>query len=282
MNVFRTTSKLHLYLAGLPANTSVGFVPTMGALHSGHKSLLYRSLKENDICVCSIFVNPKQFEKNEDLKNYPKTIDKDIITLQNCDCQVLFLPSVEEVYPDDLKFRVFQFGGLDKVMEGTYRPGHFDGVAKVVSRLFDLIQPSRAYFGEKDAQQLCIVQSLKKQAFPNIEIVMCRTLRESDGLAMSSRNIRLSPEHRIASVKIYERLLSVKNHAQNRSILELKQWMSQEYLNDLDLRLDYFEISNPESLARSVEWKSAKEHLACVAVYAGEVRLIDNIRIQIN
>ena len=162
MNVFRTTSKLHLYLAGLPANTSVGFVPTMGALHSGHKSLLYRSLKENDICVCSIFVNPKQFEKNEDLKNYPKTIDKDIITLQNCDCQVLFLPSVEEVYPDDLKFRVFQFGGLDKVMEGTYRPGHFDGVAKVVSRLFDLIQPSRAYFGEKDAQQLCIVQSLKK------------------------------------------------------------------------------------------------------------------------
>lgn len=282
MNVFRTTSKLHLYLAGLPANTSVGFVPTMGALHSGHKSLLYRSLKENDICVCSIFVNPKQFEKNEDLKNYPKTIDKDIITLQNCDCQVLFLPSVEEVYPDDLKFRVFQFGGLDKVMEGTYRPGHFDGVAKVVSRLFDLIQPSRAYFGEKDAQQLCIVQSLKKQAFPNIEIVMCRTLRESDGLAMSSRNIRLSPEHRIASVKIYERLLSVKNHAQNRSILELKQWMNQEYLNDLDLRLDYFEISNPESLARSVEWKSAKEHLACVAVYAGEVRLIDNIRIQIN
>ena len=282
MNVFRTTSKLHLYLAGLPANTSVGFVPTMGALHSGHKSLLYRSLKENDICVCSIFVNPKQFEKNEDLKNYPKTIDKDIITLQNCDCQVLFLPSVEEVYPDDLKFRVFQFGGLDKVMEGTYRPGHFDGVAKVVSRLFDLIQPSRAYFGEKDAQQLCIVQSLKKQAFQNIEIVMCRTLRESDGLAMSSRNIRLSPEHRIASVKIYERLLSVKNHAQNRSILELKQWMSQEYLNDLDLRLDYFEISNPESLARSVEWKSAKEHLACVAVYAGEVRLIDNIRIQIN
>ena len=282
MNVFRTTSKLHLYLAGLPANTSVGFVPTMGALHSGHKSLLYRSLKENDICVCSIFVNPKQFEKNEHLKNYPKSIDKDIVTLQNCDCQVLFLPSVEEVYPDDLKFRVFQFGGLDKVMEGTSRPGHFDGVAKVVSRLFDLIQPSRAYFGEKDAQQLCVVQSLKKQAFPNIEIVMCRTLRESDGLAMSSRNIRLSPEHRIASVKIYERLLSVKNHAQNRSILELKQWMNQEYLNDLDLRLDYFEISNPESLARSVEWKSAKEHLACVAVYAGEVRLIDNIRIQIN
>ena len=282
MNVFRTTSKLHLYLAGLPANTSVGFVPTMGALHSGHKSLLYRSLKENDICVCSIFVNPKQFEKNEHLKNYPKSIDKDIVTLQNCDCQVLFLPSVEEVYPDDLKFRVFQFGGLDKVMEGTSRPGHFDGVAKVVSRLFDLIQPSRAYFGEKDAQQLCVVQSLKKQAFPNIEIVMCRTLRESDGLAMSSRNIRLSPEHRIASVKIYERLLSVKNHAQNRSILELKQWMKQEYLNDLDLRLDYFEISNPESLARSVEWKSAKEHLACVAVYAGEVRLIDNIRIQIN
>lgn len=282
MNVFRTTSKLHLYLDGLPANTSVGFVPTMGALHSGHKSLLYRSLKENDICVCSIFVNPKQFEKNEHLKNYPKSIDKDIVTLQNCDCQVLFLPSVEEVYPDDLKFRVFQFGGLDKVMEGTYRPGHFDGVAKVVSRLFDLIQPSRAYFGEKDAQQLCVVQSLKKQAFPNIEIVMCRTLRESDGLAMSSRNIRLSPEHRIASVKIYERLLSVKNHAQNRSILELKQWMNQEYLNDLDLRLDYFEISNPESLAPSVKWKSAKEHLACVAVYAGEVRLIDNIRIQIN
>lgn len=282
MNVFRTSSKLEMFLAGLPVNASIGFVPTMGALHGGHKTLLYRSLKENDICVCSIFINPKQFENNEDLKNYPKTIDKDISILEDCGCQVLFLPSVEEVYPDNLKFRMFQFGRLDKVLEGAYRPGHFDGVAKVVSRLFDLIQPSRAYFGEKDAQQLCIVQSLKKQAFPNITIVMCRTIRESDGLAMSSRNIRLSHKHRIASARIYERLLSVKNYSKSKSVLELKEWMNQEYLSDLDLRLDYFEISNPESLVPSVKWKNSKAHLACIAVYAGEIRLIDNIRIQVN
>tara|TARA_Y100000385_G_scaffold291915_1_gene373956 strand:+ start:9031 stop:9879 length:849 start_codon:yes stop_codon:yes gene_type:complete len=282
MNVLRTLFELHLYLSGLPEDTSIGFVPTMGALHPGHKSLVCRSLKETNLCICSIFVNPKQFENEKDLQGYPNSISQDIILLEECGCQVLFLPDINEIYPQNFKARVFEFGGLDKVMEGASRPGHFDGVANVVSRLFDLVEPSRAYFGQKDAQQLCIIQSLKKQAFPNIEIVPCDTLRESDGLAISSRNTRLSPSYRKAAPRIYARLLQVKKHANDMSISQVKEWMRQKYIYDPDLCLDYFEISHPESLEPSAEWNCCKEHLACVAVYAGEIRLIDNIRIRIN
>jgi pantoate--beta-alanine ligase len=282
MNVLRTLFELRLYLSGLPENTSIGFVPTMGALHLGHKSLVCRSLNENNLCICSIFVNPKQFENKKDLKCYPNSISQDIILLEECGCQALFLPDINEIYPQNFKARVFEFGGLDEVMEGASRPGHFDGVANVVSRLFDLVEPSRAYFGQKDAQQLCIIQSLKKQAFPNIEIVPCDTLRESDGLAISSRNTRLSPSYRKAVHRIYARLLQVKKYANNMSISQVKEWVRQKYIYDPDLCLDYFEISHPESLEASAEWNCYREHLACVAVYAGEIRLIDNIRIRIN
>ena len=171
MNVFLTTTELQFYLEKLPKSDTVGCVPTMGALHLGHKSLLIRALEENSVCICSIFVNPKQFEKKEDLKNYPRSIDADCEMLKSVGCHVLFLPEYKEVYPEGLVIKNYDFGNLDKVMEGVNRPGHFNGVAMVVSRLFEIIQPQKAYFGEKDFQQLAIIKSLAAQKFKNIEII---------------------------------------------------------------------------------------------------------------
>ena len=282
MNIIHTHSELITYLASLPTNTSIGFVPTMGALHSGHKSLIIRCLRENSICVCSVFVNPKQFENKHDFSRYPSNISNDIILLKECGCQVLFHPDLSEIYPQNLESKIFQFNGIENILEGASRQGHFHGVAKIVSRLFDLVKPSRAYFGQKDAQQLYIIESLQKQAYPKIEIVSCPIIRDDDGLAMSSRNELLSEPQRNAASRIYSRLLLAKNHAEKMSIKQLKKWMRNKYMCDTDLQLDYFEISDPKTFISSKEWGGSKEHLACIAVYAGEIRLIDNIFIEIN
>lgn len=257
-------------------NKRVGFVPTMGALHQGHLSLVQESLNNGDVVVVSIFVNPTQFNNHSDLENYPRTLETDIKLLEAVGCGVVFSPSVEEVYPekDD---RVFNFGSLETVMEGAHRPGHFNGVAQVVSRLFDMVQPDVAYFGEKDFQQLAIIQAMVKQLNYNLKIVPCGTVRENDGLAMSSRNVRLTEEQRIQAPSIYKIISDARTLKKSQSVVELKQWVIGEINKNHELECEYFEIVNSDTLQSVNSWSDTQNLRACVAVFAGDVRLIDNI-----
>ena len=282
MKVISSVYKLTAFLASRPKESSVGFIPTMGALHEGHASLIKKSLSQNSLSICSIFVNPAQFNNKTDLKNYPKRLDKDLGLLRKIACDVVFTPSIEAIYPNGLPSEVFDFGLLDKVMEGANRPGHFNGVAMVVSRLFEIIKPQRAYFGEKDFQQLTIIKSLSAQKFKSIEIVPCSTLREKDGLAMSSRNLLLDKRYRAAAPRIYQRLLAVKERAKSISVSELRSWVENAFKNDKDLVLEYFEITDAKSLQKSESWSDYSKHVCCIAVFAGTTRLIDNILLEIN
>ena len=254
----------------------------MGALHPGHVSLVEKAIAQNDMSLCSIFVNPAQFNDSEDLDKYPNQLDADLNLLEKTGCDIVFTPSKSEVYPEGFTAKSYDFGNLNKVMEGKTRPGHFEGVALVVSRLFDIVQPQKAYFGEKDFQQLAIIRSLASQNYKRIEIVPCAILRESDGLAMSSRNLLLNENYRTAAPRIYQRLLDVKKQANTSSISELKEWVIQEFDLDKDLKLDYFEISDPDRLKKSTQWSDCQAHIACIAVFAGSVRLIDNILLEMN
>ena len=282
MKIISSEYELIVFLSNYSKKGSVGFVPTMGALHQGHISLVKKSLNQNDLSVCSIFVNPTQFNNKSDLKNYPNSLEEDLKLLEKSGCDVVFTPSVKEIYPNGLPTKVYDFGVLDKVMEGAVRPGHFNGLAMVVSRLFEIIQPQRAYFGEKDFQQLAIIRSLAAQKFKNIEIVPCSTLRENDGLAMSSRNLLLNTRYRTAAPRIYERLLTVQKRAKNTSVSELRSWMINSFKKDEDLILEYFEIADARSLKKSAHWSDFPKHIACLAVFAGTTRLIDNILLEIN
>jgi len=282
MKVISSVYQLTVFLANHSKKGSLGFIPTMGALHKGHASLIKRSLSQNALSICSIFVNPTQFNNKTDFKNYPNRLDEDITLLKKIGCDVVFTPSKEDVYPSGLPSSTFDFGLLDKVMEGANRPGHFNGVAMVVSRLFEIIKPQRAYFGEKDFQQLAIIKSLTAQKFENIEIVPCGTLREKDGLAMSSRNLLLNKRYREAAPRIYQRLLCVQGRAKNNSISELKSWVENAFKKDEDLVLEYFEIADAKSLKKSDNWSDFSKHIACIAVFAGATRLIDNILLEIN
>ena len=218
MQLFSKITEIKEFLSFQKKNSlKIGFVPTMGALHEGHISLLEKAKKENDICVCSIFVNPIQFNNNEDLKKYPRNIESDILYLKSVGCDVLFLPSEEEMYPEPDK-TIYDFNGLDKYMEGTFRPGHFNGVAVVVKKLFDIVEPNKAYFGEKDFQQLSIIKYLTKALELPVTIVPCTTMRENDGLAMSSRNKLLTPEERNIAPIIYQTLNSAKKNYKNYSV----------------------------------------------------------------
>jgi pantoate--beta-alanine ligase len=254
----------------------IGFVPTMGALHKGHISLIKRALKENDITVCSIFVNPNQFNNKNDLLKYPRTLEKDLNLLDKAGCNIVFTPSVEEIYPEP-DTRVFDFGILDKVMEGKFRAGHFNGVAQVVSRLFDIVKPHKSYFGEKDFQQLAVIKSLTKQLNLPVEIVACPIVRENDGLAMSSRNKLLSGAHRKSSTLISETLFRAVEK-RNLPLEELKKWVIQTINSDINLKVEYFEIVDFDSLHSLSNWDDSIKPIGCIAVFAGEVRLIDNIR----
>ena len=257
----------------------VGFVPTMGALHRGHLSLLDRARAENNISVCSIFVNPIQFNNPDDLKKYPRNPDADHRMLETAGCDLVFSPSVEEMYPEGEVREQYEFGHLNEVMEGAHRPGHFNGVAVVVKRLFDICMPHRAYFGEKDFQQLMIIRALVAMNDLPVEIVGCPIIREEDGLAMSSRNVRLSPEERAIAPRIYETLLMIREDA-GKKPLEHVMHLAERRLNALPgMRVDYLQLVNEATLLPAGSWVSARDLRVFAAVYLGEVRLIDNLKI---
>jgi pantoate--beta-alanine ligase len=254
----------------------LGFVPTMGALHQGHLELVKQAVKENDVVVCSIFVNPIQFNNPDDLKKYPRTFEKDSALLNEEGCDVIFYPSVEEMYPEPVS-TVYNFGNLENVMEGKFRPGHFNGVAVVVKKLFDFVLPHCAYFGEKDFQQLAVIKALVKMERMNVEIVPCPIVREDDGLAMSSRNVRLSDEQRKHAPRIYETLVKARNMFPVSSVAEVKQEVVNAIKKEPFMELEYFEISDTETLEPVSENKPGKAVIGCIAVHMGDVRLIDNM-----
>lgn len=256
----------------------IGFVPTMGALHKGHLSLVKEARKQSDVVVVSIFVNPTQFNDTNDLKNYPRTTDQDIELLKNENCDVVFLPSVAEMYPEK-DTRIFDFGAMETVMEGKYRKGHFNGVAQIVSKLFDVIIPDKVFLGEKDFQQLAIIKQLVKQENYPIEIIACATMREDDGLAMSSRNARLKPAERKNAALISKTLFLAREMSRQLTVNELKQWVVKSINQNEYLDVEYFEIVNNTTLQSIERWSDADKKTACIAAFCGDVRLIDNVKI---
>lgn len=255
---------------------SIGFVPTMGALHEGHLSLVEQSKMHNDVTVVSIFVNPTQFNNVTDLEKYPRTIDEDCTLLDDSGVDIVFIPSVEEIYPVPDN-RVFDFGLLGEVMEGKFRPGHFNGVAQVVSKLFDMVKPVRAYFGEKDFQQLAIVRDMVRRYDMPVDIVAVPIMRESSGLAMSSRNRRLSDSELVAASNIYRILLESKNFYSQKSIVETINYVVGEVNRIEYLNVEYFEIVDGNTLQAIDSWSESDYVVGCITVFCGEVRLIDNI-----
>ncbi len=255
---------------------TIGFVPTMGALHEGHISLVTRCAEENDICVVSIFVNPTQFNNKNDLLTYPRTLDIDLGILKKSKCDFVFVPEVNEMYPEP-DMRKFDFENLDIVMEGAHRPGHFNGVAQIVSKLFEAVKPDQAYFGEKDFQQLAIIRNMVKQLNLNIKIIGCPIVREPNGLAMSSRNARLSEEERKKASLISQTLFKAKELKKEKKVEELKEWMITAINNESMLKVEYVDIVDGNSLQSISTWDETDFPMACVAVFCGEVRLIDNI-----
>ena len=255
---------------------TIGFVPTMGALHNGHLSLVKECKKNSDVTVVSIFVNPTQFNDLEDLKRYPRTMDKDTELLKSVNCDLVFAPSVEEIYPEP-DTRKFDFGYIESVMEGTKRPGHFNGVGQVVSRLFDIVQPDKAFFGMKDFQQVAIIKNMVKQLNYNIQIVPCPIIREESGLALSSRNTLLDEDHKKNAPHIYATLKKARNLASEMSVSDLKKWITDEINSNPYLETEYVEIVDDTTLKVTENWKEEGIKVACVAVYAGKIRLIDNI-----
>jgi pantoate--beta-alanine ligase len=253
----------------------IGFVPTMGALHAGHIALVERARADNDIVVVSIFVNPTQFNDPSDLKNYPRTPEADARMLEAAHCDILFLPEVVEMYPETAtgNSQTIQLNGLDEVMEGRFRPGHFNGVVNIVSRLFNVIGECRAYFGEKDFQQLAVVRRMTHELSLPVEIVGCPIIRESDGLAMSSRNVRLTPEERITAPFIYKTLQKVKQLWAGDNADEVKRLVEEAFAAQPEFKLDYFEIADRDTLQPATQRRA----VACIAVFLGKVRLIDNI-----
>lgn len=255
----------------------VGLVPTMGALHAGHASLVKRSVAENDVTVVSDFVNPTQFNDLNDLAKYPRTLDADCRLLEACGVSFVFAPSVEEIYPEP-DTRQFSFAPLDTVMEGIYRPGHFNGVCQIVSKLFDIVKPDRAYFGEKDFQQLAIIREMVKQMHFPLQIVGCPIVREADGLALSSRNARLSEEQRAQALKISQTLFASRDYAATHSVDETKQFVEEAIRQAPGLELEYFELVDGNTLQSIASWDDTTYAVGCITVYCGEVRLIDNIK----
>lgn len=255
----------------------VGLVPTMGALHKGHLSLVERCVRENDICVVSVFVNPTQFNDKHDLETYPRTLEADCALLESAGCDFVFAPSVEEMYPEP-DTRTFDFGTVMQVMEGAKRPGHFNGVAQVVSKLFYIAEPDNAYFGEKDFQQIAVIRAMVKQLQIPVQINACPIVREADGLALSSRNTRLTPALRAKAPMIARTLQESKVMAATKSVSEVIDYVVSTLNADPDLEVEYYEIVDGDSLLAIQDWKDTSYAVGCVTVYCGEVRLIDNIK----
>ena len=277
MIVYRTKDDLTGHLLSLKnKDLTVGLVPTMGALHAGHASLVERAAFENDLVVVTIFVNPTQFNDPSDLEHYPRTLDQDLEMLRSLRADLVFVPSVREMYPGK-DTQTFDLGGLDRVMEGAYREGHFNGVAQIVSKFFLMIHPDRAYFGQKDFQQLVIVRRLVNILNLDLSVVSCPIIREKDGLAMSSRNVRLSKEERKLAPFIYETLVQAREQKLTLSPEQVKDWVRLRFLEQPLMRLEYFEIVEDKGLTSIQTWDEKVNKVGCLAVHLGEVRLIDNL-----
>lgn len=278
MKLIQTIQELRTELDALrKEGKTIGLVPTMGALHAGHASLVKRAVAENDVVVVSDFVNPTQFNDKNDLLKYPRTLDADCKLLEECGASFVFAPSVEEIYPEP-DTRQFSYAPLDTVMEGKFRPGHFNGVCQIVSKLFLIVEPTRAYFGEKDFQQLAIIREMVRKYPFNLEIVGCPIVREVDGLALSSRNARLSDEQRIQALQISKTLFASVEYAQTHTLAETKAFVESAISTAEGLRLEYFEIVDGNSLQTVCDWKDGSYIVGCITVFCGEVRLIDNIK----
>ncbi len=278
MKVYHTTKRLQEVLHVTPIEKSIGFVPTMGALHEGHISLVERALKENTVVVVSIFVNPTQFDNEGDLKKYPRKLEEDSKLLsQTSKDIIIFAPTPAEVYGEKVKSKKYDFGKLAAEMEGKHRKGHFDGVGTVLNHLFRIIEPDRAYFGEKDFQQLQIVKKLVVLENLPVTIVGCPILREKDGLAMSSRNKRLTEAQRNNATFISEILKTTQQQFQEKTIAKLTHFAVTAFSENKNLDLEYFEIASLKNLKTAKKKKEGKKYRAFIAAYAGEVRLIDNV-----
>ncbi|MCK9180338.1 MAG: pantoate--beta-alanine ligase [Bacteroides sp.] len=276
MQVFETINALQKELSQLNSK-SIGLVPTMGALHRGHLSLMNQSLEDNDITVVSVFVNPTQFNDKNDLEKYPRTLDKDTQLVNSLGVDYVFAPTVEEMYPEP-DTRVFNYSPQDEVMEGIYRPGHFNGMCQIVSKLFSIVQPTRAYFGEKDYQQLVIVKRMVEDLKLDIEVVGCPIVREKDGLALSSRNALLSKEERENALLISKTLFESLKLAANYSLKETLSFVKNTIQQNDNLELQYFEIVDANTLLPLEEWEDSSSIIGCITVFCGAVRLIDNIK----
>ncbi len=279
MKVFNTIAQMQEFSADARRQgKAIGFVPTMGALHQGHLDLMRQAKKENTYLVVSIFVNPIQFNNPEDLEKYPRDLNRDLDLLKTVACDVVFAPTVSEMYPETVTEK-HDFGALEQVMEGATRPGHFNGVAVVVKKLFEIVQPLRAYFGEKDYQQLLVIKKLvQKEHFP-VQVIPCAIVREPDGLAMSSRNTRLNAEERALAPRIYQILREAKQQAAFLSPEALQMWGEDRFREEKSFDLVYFQLADDTELQPVNDWKSQPGVLAFVALQLGSVRLIDNIRI---
>jgi len=277
MIVYRTKKDLARHLGALRnADKSIGFVATMGALHRGHTSLVEKAAGENDAIVVSIFVNPSQFNDPADLEEYPRTLDQDLELLQSLNVDLVFVPSVKEMYPEE-DILSFDLGNLDKVMEGKHREGHFTGVVQIVSKLFLAVNPNRAYFGQKDFQQLVIVRRLVELLNLDLNIVACPIVREEDGLAMSSRNIRLTREERNLAPFIQITLKLAREKRRSLAPVELRSWVILQFEEQPLMQLEYFEIVEDKELKPVIDWAEKGNKVGCLAVQLGGVRLLDNL-----
>ncbi|GAB5563597.1 MAG: pantoate--beta-alanine ligase [Winogradskyella sp.] len=279
LRLFHNKTDLSTYLDTLKKeNVSIGFVPTMGALHDGHLSLVEKGLSQNDIIVVSVFVNPTQFDNEEDLFKYPRMLEDDVKLLGTVSTSIIvYAPTVQDIYGDDIKSQSFVFDGLEYEMEGAFRDGHFDGVGTIVKRLFEIVKPQKAYFGEKDFQQLQIIRKLVENYKIPVNIIGCAIHRAVDGLAMSSRNTRLTKKHREAAPFIYKTLLSAKKQFGIKSATKVTEWVEKQFKKQPLLELEYFTIADTKTLKPVKRKSKNKTYRAFIAVYAGDIRLIDNI-----
>ncbi len=276
MEIIRTVKELKELVNNAKAQgKTVGLVPTMGALHAGHVSLIERARCENGYVVVSVFVNPTQFNNPDDLKTYPRTEEADCAKLSAAGVDIAFIPSVEEIYPEP-DTRVFDLGPVAEVMEGAMRPGHFNGVAQIVSKLFEMVEPDRAYFGEKDFQQIAVIRRMVELCGFNLEIVDCPICREEDGLALSSRNVRLTPGQRQTAPAIHRTLVSSLDFAKEHSVYETIEFVTEKINSYPEMEVEYYEIVDPLTMQPVKQWKNGV--VGCVTVYCGDVRLIDNIK----
>ena len=279
MKVIRTVEELKSVVGALKAEgKSVGLVPTMGALHDGHVSLMEKARGDNDVVVVSVFVNPTQFNNPDDLRTYPRTEEADCARMRDAGVDIAFIPSVEEIYPEPDN-RVFDLGKVAEVMEGTMRPGHFNGVAQIVSKLFRMVEPTRAYFGEKDFQQIAVIRRMVEiEGFKNLEIVDCPIKREADGLALSSRNVRLTPHQREIAPNIHRIMVESLDKARDCSVEEVKRSVIDAVNAYPEMDVEYYEIVNAADMQPITDWSQATQAVGCITVYLGDVLLWDYAR----